>query len=211
MIAKLKGLIDTRLEDSIIIDVQGVGYQLFCSNQTLSQLPEVGEACEVQVETIMRAEQLTLFGFATPEEKGWFKLLTTVQGVGARVGLALLSALSANDLTNALLAEDKAMITRADGVGPKLAGRIVTELKDKVPQFGAPGIVPFPSKGGAEAASPLVRTKDEALSALTNLGYRRAEAHDVLTRILQSHEGEPSAEELIRAALKLLSTGSAAL
>ncbi|MBT5654293.1 MAG: Holliday junction branch migration protein RuvA, partial [Alphaproteobacteria bacterium] len=136
MIAKLKGLIDTRLEDSIIIDVQGVGYQLFCSNQTLSQLPEVGEACEVQVETIMRAEQLTLFGFATPEEKGWFKLLTTVQGVGARVGLALLSALSANDLTNALLAEDKAMITRADGVGPKLAGRIVTELKDKVPQFG---------------------------------------------------------------------------
>src|ERR1700735_3387133 len=135
MIGKLKGLIDSYGEDFVILDVGGVGYQVHCSSRTLQSLPSPGEAAVLSIETYGREDQIKLFGFKSDIEREWFRLLQTVQGVGAKVALAVLGTLSPPDLANAIALRDKAAVTRPPGVGPKVAERIVTELKDKVPQF----------------------------------------------------------------------------
>src|ERR1700727_1547904 len=135
MIGKLKGLIDSYGEDYVILDVGGVGYQVHCSARTLQALPSPGEAAALSIETYVREDQIKLFGFRSDLEREWFRLLQTVQGVGGKVALAVLSTLPPSDLANAIALRDKAAVTRTPGVGPKVAERIVTELKDKAPHF----------------------------------------------------------------------------
>lgn len=198
MIAKLTGVVDTSAETFLILDVGGVGYLVSCSSRTLSTIGPKGEHATLYIETIMRAESLHLYGFATREEQNCFRLLTTVQGVGTRMALSLLSALSSFDIYQAIATQDKTMLTRAEGVGPKLAGRVVTELKDKVPaDVGmASNIYPLPS-----SLSPSL---EEAVSALVNLGYRRLEAVTAITKSQQVLGEEASLNDLIRQGLNLL-------
>jgi len=170
MIARLKGLVDQIGEDWAVIDVGGVGYLVYSSSRTLSRLPRVGEAVALFIETHVREDHINLFGFFEEEERAWFRLLQTVQGVGSKVALAILSTLTANDLANAIASGDKAMLSRPSGVGPKLAVRLATELKDKVAGIAAPGS--FAPAMAAASGSGL----EDAISALVNLGYRRAEA-----------------------------------
>src|SRR6185312_9648087 len=132
MIAKLTGILDHIGPEGAVIDVGGVGYLCFCSNRTLGQLPQPGGAARLLIETHVREDHIHLYGFADTAERDWFRILTTVQGVGAKVGLAILSVLSPDQVATAIAAGDKAMLARAEGVGPKLAGRIASELKDKV-------------------------------------------------------------------------------
>lgn len=203
MIAKLKGRVDSVGDTWLILDVQGVGYLLSCSGQTLGNLPSAGEAAEISVETIMKAEQLTLYGFLTTAEKEYFKLLITVQGVGGRMALAILSAAAPNALSQAILAQEETFLTQADGVGPKLANRIVRELKDKVGKLdlGSLGLsgAPVASFGGSPHS-----LHQEALSALTNLGYRRMEALQAITEVANEEDDIPL-EALIAQCLKKLS------
>jgi Holliday junction DNA helicase RuvA len=135
MIGKLKGTIDSYGEDFVVVDVNGVGYLVHCSARTLQSLPGQGEAVTLAIETYVREDQIRLFGFQSDIEREWFRLLRTVQGVGARVALAVLGTLKPSDLANAVALRDKAMVARTPGVGPKVAERIVTELKDKAPAF----------------------------------------------------------------------------
>ena len=206
MFAKLKGVVDTIGEDTIILDVGGVGYLVHASTRTLSQLPPVGEAMALFIETQVREDAITLFGFAKAEEQRWFKLLTTVQGVGARVGLSILSALSPSELGAAIAHQDKAALSRASGVGPKLAQRIVIELKDKVgtilPDFEvAPAAA---AAGGAPSGGSVLA---DAVSALVNLGYRPAEASTAVS-VAKGKAGEDaSLDALIKAALKEAMSG----
>lgn len=177
MIALLKGRIEEVGDGWAIVDVNGVGYLVFCSSRTLGQFG-VGEAATVHIETHVREDHIHLYGFGDTNEREWFKLLTTVQGVGAKVGLALLSVLSGDELTHAIAAQDKAQVGRANGVGPKLAGRIVTELKDKVAKMA---LGPAAGGKGVKAAAPVAAggasdmTRD-ATSALVNLGYSPSDA-----------------------------------
>src|SRR6058998_4340355 len=135
MIGKLKGLIDSYGEDYVILDVGGVGYQVHCSSRTLQALPSPGEAAVLSIETYVREDQIKLFGFRTDAEREWFRLLQTVQGVGAKVALSVLGTLKPADLASAIAMRDKSMVARSPGVGPKVAERIVTELKDKAPKY----------------------------------------------------------------------------
>ena len=179
MIAKLTGVLDSVGRDHAVIDVGGVGYLVRCSARTLAALPQAGAAVSVAVETLVREDAIELFGFGSTAEREWFRLLTTVQGVGAKVALSLLSALNSDELALAIAAGDKAMLSRADGVGPKLANRLISELKEKI--AGA-GIAATPT------ATPTARAGDaaaDAVSALVNLGYRRAEALGAVDRALR--------------------------
>ena len=197
MIAKLSGRLDETGDDWAIVDVQGVGYLVHCSTKTLSALGEVGEACTVHTDLQVSENDMRLLGFAESAERDWFRLLTQVQGVGSKVALAILSALSTGELRDACAGGDAAMVARAQGVGPKLAGRIVNELKDKagaLPGGGMAGVagVSVP-KGGASA---------DAVSALENLGFKPAVAAQAVARA-QGELGEDAAEaDLIRVALK---------
>ena len=197
MIAKLSGRLDETGDDWAIVDVQGVGYLVHCSTKTLSALGEVGEACTVHTDLQVSENDMRLLGFAESAERDWFRLLTQVQGVGSKVALAILSALSTGELRDACAGGDAAMVARAQGVGPKLAGRIVNELKDKagaLPGGGMAGVagVSVP-KGGASA---------DAVSALENLGFKPAIAAQAVARA-QAELGEDASEsELIRVALK---------
>jgi holliday junction DNA helicase RuvA len=205
MIGKLKGLVDGFGEDFVHIDVNGVVYEAFCSSKTLSALPRVGEATVVHVEMIVREDMIRLYGFATEAEKAWFMLLTTVQGVGARVALSILSTLAIGELASAVALQDRAMIGRASGVGPKLAVRIVTELKGKVPAIGAidAGVLGLQAALGEGVVSGAIA---DAVSALTNLGYSSAQASAAVARVV-GREGEGTAtEKLIRLGLKELSS-----
>ena len=196
MIARLRGLIDSVYESSCVIDVGGVGYLVFCSSRTLGALPPEGMAT-LLTEMQVREDAITLYGFATSAEREWFRLLTTVQGVGAKVALAILSALSPDQLIAAISSQDKAALTRAPGVGPKLAIRLVTELREKA------GVMP----GGGAAALPVVIPKGhaaDALSALLNLGYRRAEAESALAGVLELQGDSAPFDVLIRGGLKAL-------
>src|SRR3984885_5131920 len=175
MIGKLKGLIDSYGEDFVILDVGGVGYQVHCSSRTLQALPAAGEAAVLSIETYVREDQIKLFGFKSDIEREWFRLLQTVQGVGAKVALAVLGTLTPTDLANAIALRDKAAVVRTPGVGPKVAERIVTELKDKAPAFAA--IDPALARlAGAlderRAPQPVL----DAVSALVNLGYGQPQA-----------------------------------
>ncbi|MFQ5763447.1 MAG: Holliday junction branch migration protein RuvA [Rhodospirillales bacterium] len=182
MIAKLKGVVDSLGEDSAVIDVGGVGYLVYCSGRTLGRLA-AGAVAEVMVETHVREDHIHLYGFADAFERDWFRLLTSVQGVGVRVALGLLGVLTPDELMQAVAAADKAAITRAPGVGPKLATRILSELKDKVGAIAlaqVPGAVPAAALGGAieGANGPLA----DAASALVNLGYNPSQALGAVSR-----------------------------
>jgi len=198
VIARLTGIIDSAAADSCILEVGGVGYLVFASARTLGQLPRGGEAASLHIETHVREDHIHLYGFATIEERDWFRLLTTVQGVGARLALALLGTLAPAALAEAVLVQDKTSLTRASGVGPKLAQRIVSELKDKV------GGIALAAGVAAAEGEPRGAVAD-AVSALVNLGYRRAEALGAVSGAARSLGGGASAEALIRAGLKELS------
>lgn len=198
MIAKLKGLLDETGTDWAVIDVQGVGYLVHCSAKTLSALGEPGEACTVYTDLQVSENDMRLLGFAESAERDWFRLLTQVQGVGSKVALAILSALSFGELRDACAGGDAAMVARANGVGPKLAGRIVNELKDKA------GALPGGGTAGAAgvAVSPAGAASADAVSALENLGFKPAVAAQAVARA-QGELGEGASEsDLIRVALK---------
>ena len=201
MIAKLTGILDSVGDDWAILDVGGVGYLVFCSSRTLAQLPGTGEAVSFVIETHIREDHIHLYGFLDHAERDWFKLLTTVQGVGAKVGLGIQSVLGPKELTDAILAQDKGMITRAPGVGPKLATRLLTELKDKVGGMASVA----PATAAEVAANDTERAAmDDAVSALVNLGYRRGDAFGAVSGALRSIGDDAAVEDLIRAGLKEL-------
>ncbi len=197
MIAKLRGVLDSFGEDWCIIDVGGVGYHVFCSSKTLNNLNGLGEEVILHIETHIREDHFHLFGFVTELERDWFRLLQTVQGVGAKVALAILSAVSTDELSNSIAAQDKAVVGQASGVGPKLATRIVNELKDKVAKFA---ITPLKPGGGSTDKSSAL---GDAVSALTNLGYRQAEAYTAVSKALNDG-AEDDVQVLIRLGLKEL-------
>ena len=203
MIAKLAGLIDQVMSDGAVIDVGGVGYLVFCSTRTIGQLPSPGAATRLLVETHVREDHIHLYGFIDVVERDWFRLLTTVQGVGARLALALLSAVSPDALALAILSQDKATVARADGVGPRLAARIANELRDKVGGLAtaAPmqvASMPMPSNGAGAGATA------DAVSALVNLGYRRAEAFGAVAAAARKLGDAAALDALIRAGLQEL-------
>lgn len=195
MIAKLTGQIDHKEHGHIILDVNGVGYALWCSHHTVQGLSAVGSLCSLYVEPLFRSETLTLFGFLTVEERSLFRLLLTVQGVGGRVCMALLSALSSDQLRAAIVAEDHRPLTQADGVGPKVAQRIVRELKDKV--VGSVSVA-------VSACFTPSQLETEALSALINLGYKKTEVAVVLQKLMKDQKEELTLPQLIPLALKEL-------
>ena len=197
MIAKLKGLLDETGTDWAVIDVAGVGYLVHCSSKTLAALGEVGEACTVFTDLQVSENDMRLLGFAEAAERDWFRLLTQVQGVGSKVALAILSALSIGEVQQACAQGDAATVARANGVGPKLAGRIVNELKDKA------GALPGGGTAGAGLGATLAGgASADAVSALENLGFKPAVAARAVAAA-QGELGEGAGEgELIRVALK---------
>lgn len=204
MIAKLSGLLDSVAETFCILDVNGVGYQVFCSARTLRNLPRPGEAVRLHIETHVREDHIHLFGFVSEAERGSFNLLQTVQGVGAKVALGILSTLAPDELFRAIASADKTTLNRCDGVGPKLAVRLITELKDKVG-----GIALGPAAAGAPAETAAAESGvngpvADALSALVNLGYKRADAFGAVTTAARNLGDKANVQQLIPAALKEL-------
>jgi holliday junction DNA helicase RuvA len=202
MIAQLTGRVDALSDGTCVIDVGGVGYLVQASSRTLSALPQPPAAAKVLIETHVRDDAIVLYGFADSAERDWFRLLTTVQGVGGRVALAILSALSPRDLISAIAAGDKASLTRAQGVGPRLAIRLLTELKDKTGTMPASIGVSYTPIAAATPA-------DDALSALVNLGYRRIEAQPVVVRVVERLGEAATLDALIRDSLKELAQRAA--
>jgi len=201
MIGKLKGVVDSVDEDSLILDVNGVGYVVTCSSRTLQHLPRVGEAAALSIETQVREDSIRLFGFLQDAERDWFRLLQTVQGVGAKVALAILSILPPAELAMAIAAQDKAMVARASGVGPKLAARIVAELKDK-----APAPIDFTLAKPEDEAAPAPAAVRDAVSALCNLGYGRPQASNAVAASVKALGEGADAAALIRRGLKELAS-----
>lgn len=204
MIGKLSGTLDSVSGDVALVDVNGVGYVVHASNRTLARLGPNGAPVSLLIETQVREDAINLYGFADKSERDWFRLLTTVQGVGAKVALAILGVLSPEDLSLAIAAQDKAAVTRAPGVGPKLAARIVAELKDKAGTIGADLTIAVPAAvngSGRAAAGPV----DDATSALVNLGYRRTEAYSAVAKAARELGDKATLDGLIRFGLKELS------
>ncbi len=202
MIAKLRGRLDSLGEDWVVVDVGGVGYLLFCATRTLSALPPIGEAVELAVETHVREDHIHLYGFTTAGEREMFRTLTTVQGVGAKVALAIQSALSAEQVSQAIMAGDQSAFKRASGVGPKLAARLVVELKDKLPALSTPFIATATGGKKPLKGDPV----EEAVSALVNLGYSRMDAFGAVTRIAAA--GNVALSTLIRDSLRELGSAN---
>jgi Holliday junction DNA helicase RuvA len=208
MIAKLSGIVDQVVSDKMgadgaVIDVGGVGYLVFCSGRTLGLLPGMGQPAKLLIETHVREDHIHLYGFIDTAERDWFRLLTTVQGVGARLALAILSAVAPDALTMVIVAKDQKMLARADGVGPRLAARIVNELQNKVggltlaaPASAAKAALPAGSVDGAIA---------DAVSALENLKFGRAEAFGAVSAAARRLGAEAKVEALIAAGLRDLS------
>jgi holliday junction DNA helicase RuvA len=203
VIGKLKGLIDSYGEDYVILDVQGVGYQVHCSARTLQALPQAGEAAVLSIETYVREDQIKLFGFRSDMEREWFRLLQTVQGVGAKVALAVLSTLPPADLANAIALRDKTAVARTPGVGPKVAERIVSELKDKAPAFASvdPVVAQLAGAMDDNRAPGAVR---DAISALVNLGYGQPQAAAAVAAASRSAGEGAETAQLIKLGLKEL-------
>jgi holliday junction DNA helicase RuvA len=203
MIGKLKGIIDSYGEDYILLDVQGVGYQVHCSARTMQALPGPGEAATLSIETYVREDQIKLFGFASDSEREWFRLLQTVQGVGAKVALSVLGTLKTSELASAIAMRDKGMVQRAPGVGAKVAERIVSELKDKVPAFANvdPAAVHL---AGALDEKRAPRPVMDAVSALVNLGYGQPQAAAAIAAASRSMGDAADTATLIRQGLKEL-------
>ena len=196
MIAKLRGVLDSIGDGWAVVDVGGVGYLAYCSSGTLAELPAPGQTVSLTVETVVRADHIHLYGFASEQERAWFRLLQTVQSVGARLALAILGALPAQELAHCIAAQDRAGMARAPGVGPKLAARILAELRDKVP--AAPGA---PSAAGT---APAGAAGSDAVAALVNLGYRPGEAQGAVAEAARKLDDAAPVETLIRAGLKEL-------
>ena len=199
MIAQLTGRVDALEDGRCVIDVAGVGYLVHASSRTLAALPQAPAIAKLLIETHVREDAIQLFGFADASERDWFRLLTTVQGVGPRVALSILSTLSPRDLIGAIAARDQGSLSRAPGVGARLAARLLTELKDKVGAMpSSPGIaIPSP------AAAP-VGTAGDAASALVNLGYRAAEARAAVARVVERLGEDAGLDAVIRDALREL-------
>ena len=203
MIGKLKGVIDSYGEDFVILDVHGVGYVVSCSTRTLQKLPPVGEAAALSIETYVREDAIRLFGFSSDAERDWFRLLQTVQGVGAKVALAILGVLAPDDLASAISLQDKAMVARSPGVGPKLAARIVAELKDKAPAFG--NVDPTVARlAGDDDVKSAPKPVQDAISALVNLGYGRPQAAAAVAASVRALGESAETSALIRRGLKEL-------
>ena len=202
MIAKLKGLVDSVDTDSAVIDVGGVGYLVSASARTLRDLA-IGGPATMLVETIVREDAIALYGFLDTGERDWFRILTTVQGVGARVALSILSTLSPDEIARAIAAQDRATLSRPAGVGPKLAARLATELKDKAAAFGVAPLPAAASKPGAPAGTS-GSINEDAVSALVNLGYKRVEAFGAIARVTQRLGDEAQLDAVIRAGLQEL-------
>ena len=203
MIGKLKGIIDSYGEDFIVLDVNGVGYLVQCSARTLQELPGVGQPITLSIETYVREDQIRLFGFRTDVEREWFRLLQTVQGVGAKVALSVLGTLKPADLASAIAMRDRAMVARTPGVGPKVAERIVTELKDKAPAFADLDPAVIRLSGAIEdrrAPQPVV----DAVSALVKLGYGQPQAAAAVAAAARSAGEGADTARLIRLGLKEL-------
>jgi holliday junction DNA helicase RuvA len=201
MIGKLTGRLDAVSTSTVIVDVGGVGYEVTVPTRTLATLPPIGETVTLAIDTHMREDAIRLYGFATEHERAWFRALQTVQGVGAKVALAVIGTLSPADLANAVALQDKAQVARAPGVGPKVAARIVAELRDKMPSL-APALR---TGGGAPtAALPEGLAARDAVSALTNLGYAHVEAAAAIQAAIGLAGRQARAEELIRLGLKEL-------
>jgi holliday junction DNA helicase RuvA len=199
LIAKLKGVVDTVDADSAIVDVGGVGYLVSASARTLRELA-AGDEVTVLVETIVREDAIALYGFLETAERDWFRILTTVQGVGARVALSILSTLSPDEIARAIAAQDRATLSRPAGVGSKLAARLATELKDKAAAFGVAPV----GKGVEAPAMPAGSINEDAVSALVNLGYKRVEAFGAVARVTQRLGADARLDAVIRAGLQEL-------
>jgi Holliday junction DNA helicase RuvA len=197
MIGKLKGVIDSIDDEALILDVNGVGYLVSASARTLRALPAPGEGAELLVETHVREDAIRLYGFLTAAERDWFRLLQSVQGVGAKVALGILGALSSEGLSGAISRQDKAMMARAPGVGPKLAARLVLELKDKAPAFAG-------AEAGLERAPRLTEAAEDAILALVGLGYAQPQASATVARILAELGEKAQTAALVRAGLREL-------
>lgn len=208
MIARLIGKVASKADGHIVLDVNGVGYLVFCSGRTLDHVGQQGEKSMLHIETHVREDHIHLYGFADHAEQGWFNLLITVQGVGAKVCLAMLSTLDPETLIQAIASGDKTMLCRADGVGPKLAARIITELKDKVSNMslgsGAQSTETKAASQKTASAMGLDQAVADAVSALINLGYGRGEAFSAVNKIRGQAE-KADVSELIRLGLKELS------
>jgi Holliday junction DNA helicase RuvA len=204
MIGKLTGIVDSYGEDHIIIDVNGVGYVVHCSARTLQALPAAGEPLSLAIETHVREDQIRLFGFLADVEREWFRLLQTVQGVGTRVALAVLSTLKPGELASAIAMRDKATVARTPGVGPKVAERIVTELKDKAPAYSDldPAVIRL---SGAVDDRRAPQPVADAVSALVNLGYGQPQAAAAIAAAARDAGEGAETKTLIRLGLKELS------
>jgi Holliday junction DNA helicase RuvA len=204
MIGKLKGMIDSYGEDFVVVDVGGVGYVVHCSARTLQALPGEGEPAVLSIETYVREDQIRLFGFLSDVEREWFRLLQTVQGVGARVALSVLGTLKVSDLASAVAMRDKAMIARSPGVGPRVAERIVTELKDKAPAYANidPAVVRL---SGAVDEKRAPQPVADAVSALVNLGYGQPQAAAAIAAAARDAGEGADTPRLIRLGLRELS------
>jgi Holliday junction DNA helicase RuvA len=201
MIGKLRGIVDSFDADELILDVNGVGYLVSASARTLRALPQRGEPAELLIETHVREDAIKLYGFLSTAERDWFRLLQSVQGVGAKVALGILGALTADALSAAVARQDKAMMARAPGVGPKLAARLVLELKDKAPASAADGLGPAPV---AERDAALPKAAQDAILALVGLGYAQAQAATAIAKASGALGAEAETAALIRAGLKAL-------
>jgi len=203
MIGKLKGIIDSYGEDNVVIDVNGVGYVVHCSARTLQSLPPQGDPVALAIETHVREDQIRLFGFTSDIEREWFRLLQTVQGVGTKVALSILSTLKPSELATAISMRDKAMVARSPGVGPKVAERVVTELKDKAPKYADldPAVVRL---AGAVDEKSAPRPVADAVSALINLGYGQPQAAAAIAAAARAAGEGAETTQLIRLGLKEL-------
>ena len=205
MIAKLHGKLDSVGTDSVIVDVGGVGYLVFCSGMTLRALPPAGGTVTLVIETHVREDHIHLYGFANDSERRWFKALQDVQGVGAKVALSLLSASSPNALAQAIMAQDDAPLRAAAGVGPKLAKRILIEMKDRAPTISLDATRTTLSEAIAQTPAEIAdATMSDAVSALVNLGYGRTEAFTAVATAARAKEGKANVAELIRGGLSEL-------
>lgn len=202
MIGKLRGIIDSISEDLVILDVGGVGYVVFCSANTLRKLPGKGEAVSLLIDTRIAEDRFDLLGFAEEEEREWYRELIKINGVSARIALAVLSVLTPLQLATAIAAQDTAAFKQANGVGAKLATRIVTEMKDKAPHI-AINTSHLPEHTGQKSTETSSSVLGDAVSALVNLGYNRTDAYSAITQI--ASRGEYGVGELIRLGLKHLS------
>ena len=199
VIASLKGVLDTINGGSVVVDVSGIGYLVFCSKRTLSKLPQTNEMVTLLVETHVREDHIHLYGFSSPGEREWFRLLTTVQGVGAKLALEILSTLEPKELEEALLNQDKILVSKANGVGPKLAGRIVLELKDKIGDVFKVNIDTTDS-----LTKEFSSNTEDAVSALINLGFQRTDAIGAITRAGRELGDGADVNQLIRTGLQEL-------